>query len=241
MTEPIEADDSKPRSLINTAIDVLVSPSEAFAAIKQRPTKLFPLALILLSTMAVMFWYFSIVDFDWYIDDVLAGADLDSDELEQAREQMTSMSQTTFAMFGILGAGLGLMVMYVLQAGYLSLSSALSGSGQKFGDWFSLVLWAGLPYLLSIVGMIANILLSPNGQLSAYTLDPLSFTNLGMQSSNDSLNALFNTLNLTMFWSLALTVLAYRQWTDSGTGKAMAIVLAPYLLIAGVWTYFAVT
>jgi len=238
MTDSTEVESS---SLLNTAVNVLVSPSEAFATIRQRPTKLFPLALVLLSTMAVMFWYFNIVDFEWYVDDVLAGANLDNDELEQAREQMTSMPQTTFAMFGILGAGLGLMVMYVLQAGYLSLSSALSGSGQKFGDWFSLVLWAGLPYLLSIVGMIANILLSPNGQLSAYTLDPLSFTNLGMQSSNDSLSALFNTLNLTMFWSLVLTVLAYRQWTDCGMGKAMAIVLAPYLLIAGVWTYFAFT
>ena len=50
-----------------------------------------------------------------------------------------------------------------------------------------------------------------------------------------------NSLNLTMIWSIALTVLAYRQWLDSSQIKALAVVLAPYLVILGVWAYFALT
>ncbi len=227
--------------LISTAINVLVSPSEAFSELKQRPSKLFPLALILLSTMSVMFWYFTIVDFAWYIDDTLAGANLDADELEVAREQMSSMSQTTFKVIGTLGAAFGILFIYVLQAGYLSLTAALSGSDQKFWSWFSLVLWTGLPYMLSIFGMIATILLSPNGQLSAYDLDPLTFANLGLQSSNPSLTTVFNSLSLPMIWGIVLTVLGYRHWMDCSLLKAMSVVLAPYLVILGVWAYFLLT
>lgn len=241
MTDSIEIAKTDPAGLINTAINIIVSPSEALAELQQRPSKLFPLALILVSSMAVMFWYFSIVDFDWYIDDTLAASNLDAEELEVAREQMASMSQTTFKMFGVFGSAIGILVIYVLQAGYLSLTSALSGSGQKFGNWFSLVLWTGLPYMLSVVGMIANIMLSPNGQISAYGLDPLTLANLGMQSSNGSLTTVFNTISLPMIWGIALTVLGYRQWLDCSWIKALAVVLAPYLLLTSVWAYFAFT
>ena len=74
MTDSTQAGDSEPAGLFNTAINILASPSEAIAEIQQRPTKLFPLALILISTVAAMVWYFSIIDFAWYVDDVLATA-----------------------------------------------------------------------------------------------------------------------------------------------------------------------
>ena len=241
MTDALEVTKTEPAGLINTAINILVSPSEAFTELQQRPSKLFPLALILLSTMAVMFWYFTIVDFDWYIDDTLAAVNLDDEQLEIARAQMASMSQTTFKMFGIFSGVIGILVIYVLQSGYLSLTSAISGSGQKFGNWFSLVLWTGLPYMLSVVGMVATIALSPNGQLSAYDLDPLTLANLGMQSGNSSLTAIFNSISLPMLWGVGLTVMGYRQWLDCSLMKAMTVVLAPYLLLMGVWAYFAFT
>ncbi len=239
MTDAIEVTKTEPAGLLNTATNILVSPGEAFTELQQRPSKLFPLALIALSTMAVNFWYFSIVDFDWFIDATLAGANLDGEQLEAARENMASMSQTTFKMFGVLGGAVGILVIYVLQAGYLSLVSAITGSGQKFGNWFSLVLWTGLPYMLSIVGIIATIALSPNGQLSAYDLDPLTLANLGMQSGNSSLTTIFNSISLPMLWGMALTVMGYRQWLNCGLMKAMSVVLAPYLLLIGVWAYFA--
>ena len=254
MTDALEATKTEPAGLINTAINILVSPSEAFTELQQRPSKLFPLALILLSTMAVMFWYFTIVDFDWYIDDTLAVVNLDDEptvigffadgeegQLETAREQMASISQTTFKMFGIFSGAIGTLAVYVLQSGYLSLTSAISGSGQKFGDWFSLVLWTSLPHMLSVVGMVTTIALSPNGQLGAYDLDPLTLANLGMQSGNSSLTAIFNGISLSMLWGIALTVMGYRQWLDCSLLKAMTVVLAPYFLILGVWSYSVVT
>jgi len=238
-SDTLQAGKTDPAGAINTAINILASPSEAFNEIAQRPTKLFPIAIILCSMTAVMFWYFSIIDFDWYIDDALSLSNLNEAQLEGAREAMESMPQTTFRVFGIIGGSISLLVVWLLQSVYLSLASALNGDRFKFTHWFSLIVWTALPYLLSVVGMAVTIALSPNGQLSAYDLDPTTLANLGMQSSNGSVDTVMNSLNLTMIWSITLTVFAYKQWLESSWLKAMSIVLAPYLLIIGVWAYFA--
>ena len=234
---------TEPAGLINTAINIFTAPAEAFTELDQRPIKLFPLTLIMISTIAAMFWYFNIVDFDWFIDDAISGSaiELTNEQLETTRETMQSMSQTTFKMFGVLGSGFGLLVLWVLQAGYLSMASALNGDRYKFTNWFSLVLWTSLPSLLSVLGIVVTILLSPNGQISPYDLDPLTLANLGMQSSNGAVQTLMVSLNLTMIWSVALIVMAYKQCLESSLVKALAIVLAPYLIILGVWAYFALT
>lgn len=57
--------------------------------------------------------------------------------------------------------------------------------------------------------MVVNILLSSNGQLSLYELNSLSFNNLGLQvKGSTNLQALLDTLNIAMSWSLALMVAA---------------------------------
>ncbi|PCJ27976.1 MAG: hypothetical protein COA96_02090 [SAR86 cluster bacterium] len=240
-TEPLQPANTEPAGLVSTAINILTSPDEAFNEIRQRPKKLFPLALIMISTMAAMFWYFTIIDFDWYIDDTLAIANIPDDQLETARENMLSMSQNTFRMFGVLGGTIGILIISVLQAGYLSMVSALSGDKYKFTHWFSLVAWTGLPSLLAVIGMVVTILLSPNGQLSAYALNPFTLANLGVQSDNASLQTMLNSVNLIMFWSMSLTVMGHRQWLQCSLLKSLTVVLAPYALIFGVWTYIALT
>ena len=239
MTDSTGAEQPKPVGLLDTAINIIVSPSEAFAEIQRRPSILFPLALILLSTALSLIWYFSVVDYAWYVDDVLAQSNLAGDELEQAREQMLTMSQNVFMMFGVLGGTLGTIVYYVLQSGYLALISALTGDGQKFSRWFSLVCWTALPQLLAILGMAATILLSPNGQISAFDMNPLTLRNLGIVTDNDSLNSLLNSLNLTMLWSICLLVLGYKQWQNSSLAKAVIVIVTPYLLVVSVWAFIS--
>ena len=101
--------------------------------------------------------------------------------------------------------------------------------------------WTNLPYLLVTLSMAVNILLHPNGQLSITALNGLSLHNLGMQSANASLNQVLSNVNLAQLWSLALLVMAYRQWLAVSTLRAMTVVLTPYLLIVGSWTYFSLS
>ncbi len=233
--------DAKQDSSVAIAINILTSPAEAFRALEARPTKIFPLALVMISSSAVLFWYYSIVDFDWFVDDTLSQLNNMSEEArEAARERMLSMSPTMFKGFGLLGSTVGVLAMFILQSGYLSMASALNGDRYRFSHWFSISVWTNLPTVLGAIGMIVTILLSPNGQLSAYDLNPLTLANLGMTSDIGSVQTIMNSLNLLMFWSLGLTVTAYKQWVQASWHKTLAIVLGPYILIFCIWSYFAV-
>ncbi|PCI74808.1 MAG: hypothetical protein COB20_14425 [SAR86 cluster bacterium] len=241
MTDSIEFKETVPSGLFNTAINILVAPSEAIAEIQQRPTKAFPLGLVLISTALSLAWYFSIVDFSWYVDDVLATQNIPEDRLEASREAMLSLSQNSFMLISVVGGTIFTLVYYALQSAYLALISALTGNGQKFSRWFSLVCWTSLPVLLGIAGMIMTILLSPNGQLSATELNPLTLRNLGIASDNNSLNTLFDFFNLTMIWSIGLLTMGYKQWLGSSLIKAIGVVTTPYLLIALIWAVIALS
>jgi hypothetical protein len=227
-------------SVLATAVNILVAPGEAFSTIRTRPTILFPLLLVAVSTMLVIAWYFRVLDYDWYIDDTLARLpNLSEAELETARERMAGLSQRNLMLLSTLSSGAGLVIILLLQAGYLTLVSALHGDEYRFRQWFSLAAWTGLPGLLSTLSMAINIWLNPSGQVGIYDLNSLSLYNLGMQTANESLNQLLNGINLPMLWSLGLVIVAYRQWLQAGPLRALIIVTAPYLLIFGVLTYFA--
>ena len=51
---------------------LVTSPSAAFADLKEKPKFWFPLLAVLLSTVAVLVWYYNFVDFDWLIDRMMS-------------------------------------------------------------------------------------------------------------------------------------------------------------------------
>jgi len=242
LTDTSKQGDEK-SNVLSITINVFTSPQEAFKTLNSKPSFLFPLVLIMVSTMIVYYWYFSIVDNAWYIDDTLSRmGDLSDEQLEAIRGFYSSGSQSSTAIQGTLLGSLPLLVVYVLQAGYLALASSLNGDGYRFKNWFSLICWTSLPSLLVVLVMAVNILLSPNGQISILDANSLSLSSLGMEArGNTLLQSLMDTLNLPMFWSIALVVMAYKQWVKSSIVKALWIVLTPYALIFGIWTYFAIT
>lgn len=220
-------------------INILASPSEAFEELHKRPSKLVPLAVVILVNAAIIFWYFSVLDFDWFVDDLLQNGNIPEDRIDEARENFEDMSPSTFRLFGLLGGSAAILVMYTILSGYLTLTSALAGHSEKFGQWFSLVVWTGIVVLFSQLGMAVTLMLATNGQIGQLDLDPTNLRNLGLRPESDDLQQIFATINLTMIWSLVLTVLGYRQWLGTSTLKAALIVSAPYVLIFGVWSYFA--
>jgi uncharacterized membrane protein len=229
---------------LEIAVNIFASPSEAFRVLQIRPTVLFPLLVTMLATVLVYMWYFSMVDYAWYVDDTVArmGGNMTEQQQEGMRNAMSGQSQTFMTVSGTLGGAIAIVFIYALQAGYLTLVSALTGQAYRFKSWFSLVCWTSLPYLLVVLVMAVNIVLSPNGQLSLYDANSLSLASLGFSASNNfMLENVLNSLNLPMFWSMALTVMGYQQWLQSGYLKATLVVLAPYLVIFGILAYFAFT
>lgn len=244
MSEPSEIESPqslKPLNsgLLTISLNILTSPEEAFIALKEKPSKLFPLLLIVVLNALVLTWYFNIVDYEWFVDDILSADTISEEERAEARENMLALSINSFALFGVIGGSAAIIVINLLQAAYLSLVAAIRGDRFKFNHWFSLVCWAGLPVLLTIAGSAITILLTPNGQLSAYQLDPFTLYNLGITSNTSSVQSLTQSISLTAFWSLGLTTVGHRQWTHVSWTRSILIVVSPYLCILSIWGFFA--
>lgn len=221
-------------------VNIFVAPGEAFQALREKPTVLFPLAAVLLSTLAVNAWYFQIVDYAWFTDNLLERMSNLSDEQREAMRAYTSESSSMTSLTSVLGSAISILAVYILQAGYLTLVSALAGDRFRFRHWFSLTSWTNLPYLLVVLVMAVNLLLSPNGQISLFELNSLSLSNLGVESGgNFLLQNMLDSMHLPMFWALALTVAGYQQWLQCGHARAAAIVLAPFVLVFGTMAFFA--
>lgn len=223
-------------------VNIFTAPSEAFSVLRDKPTFLYPLATIILSIVAVFVWYFSVLDYAWYVDNTVAqiGADMSADERDSLRSAMQSISPRTTMLLGTVSASVMIVIIAVLHSAYLSLISSVTGNGIRFRQWFSAVCWTNLPGLLSAIGMAITIMLDSSGQISSFELDPLALANLGLEfPDNSSLNQLASSINLTLLWSLSLLILAYRQWLQVSLLKAGAVVAAPYVLIFGTLAYFA--
>jgi hypothetical protein len=228
---------------LSTMVNIFVSPLEAFDSIAPRPTFIFPLLLILLGNIVTYGWYFSVVDYPWLVDQLMLQlGDLPSEQLTAAREAYTSMTSTGMMASSLVSIVVMLLLVYSLQAGYLSMVSALVGAPFRFKHWFSLNCWAYLPGLLVIIVSMVNIILSDNGQIDIYELNSLSLRNLGFSGEGTtSSNALLDSLNLATFWSLGLLITGYNAWVKSGYLKASIVVLAPYILIYGIWAAIALS
>lgn len=237
-----QSSDSTLNHLQSMIINIFASPSEAISAIERKPSWLIPFLLIALTTAGFQFWYFSIVDYQWFTDQMI---DQMSDVSEEQRQAITKaykdMSSNVLAISGAVSATVAIIVLNLIQAAYLTLAAAISGSTYKFKYWFSLANWTGVVSLIATMIMAVNILLADSNQIDIYAINSLSFNSLGFNSEgNTSLKALYDTLNLLMFWTLALIVYGYRRWTGTGLLQAIIVVVLPHVLIFGTWLYIAV-
>lgn len=224
-----------PKPALATAVDIFAAPGEAFAALRRRPAFWFPLLLLIGANAAAMLWYHSILDYDWYVDDLIAQSNVDNEETIEAM-RLGLEAQSPFGIRAgvtVVGSTITFVVLFSVQALYLTLVSAIAGDGHRFRHWFSLACWSSLPALVSIAGMLATIALSPNGQLSVYDLDPLSLRNLGAPADSGVMENLASFLSLSSLWSLALLMLGYRHWLECGWFRAAAVVLTPWALVLG--------
>lgn len=218
-----------------TVLDMLLEPATAFAHLRERPTWLLPVLLVAGGTALVMLWYFSILDIPWFLENLLyqGGAEPTQDQIDAFREGTEDLSPMVFMISGFLGAIFGIILIWVLQAGWLALVSALTGDGFRFKNWFCLATWTSIPSLLTVVGMAITLALNPNGQISQMDLDPLQLGNLGLQFGNPGLDNAIGQISLTQLWTMGLLAYGYRLWLKGPWLKSAIIALLPQLLLIG--------
>ena len=100
------------------AVALATAPSSAFAELRERPRFWFPLLVMVLSTVVVVYWYYSIVDIEWFKDTLFGGSpDLNP---EQRAAAMGMMTRTTLLWSGVLGSIVMIPVLLPLMASVLA-------------------------------------------------------------------------------------------------------------------------
>lgn len=230
-------------SSLAIATNIVTSPSEAFAALKERPRFLLPLLLLILGYSAVSFLYINKVDLGWLMEQQLqlGGADLPAAQREEAIERATSISPAFYGVIGAVGTSFYLLLVTFLVAAYYTGVSFVSGDGVRLKQWFSLILWCALPSVLGLIAQIVNLSVNDARFMPQDAINPLSFGNLLSidRTGRTILQRVLLGIDVTVIWTLVLSILGYQAFTKSSIVKAATVVLAPLAIIVVIGTLIA--
>lgn len=100
------------------------APSSAFEELRERPRFWFPLLLLVASTVAIVYWYYSVVDIEW-LKDTMFSNDPDMQKLPEAERAaaMAVLGRNPMLWGAVIGALFALPIFFLLQALYLLLAA----------------------------------------------------------------------------------------------------------------------
>jgi len=225
---------------LQAVIDSFTSPAQAFIQVRDhRVSAWVPLLLILVSTAAVTTWYFTSVDPQAFMAEqiALSGQTMTPEELAVASEQMAG-----FLPFSGVMPVLFMLVVYALVALYLHMVASVGTDAElKYGRWFSLVCYAFLPSLVSLITVAVGYAMVGDRYVSFATLDLTSLNNLFLHwPQNHPWTGLINALSLSNLWVALLLIVGFKTLTGGSWGGAFITVLVPLVLLFGGWAAFIV-
>ena len=224
-------------SPVSAFTTMFYEPTATFQRLEAKPKGWFPM-LVLMGTMAALsLWYFSIVDFPWLRDQMLATL-----KSAEEREAAAKVMSKGFMQGTSLFSALVFPVFFAIMGVYLMIASKALSHGISFSKGFSLAAWSSIPGILLLPLGAMQILMASNGQLSYSDLNPVSLNSLLFHyDMTHPLATLMDTLSLTTLWSIFLTVIGFEVWAKVKRSTAILVVLIPNLVIYGIWAAYGMS
>jgi hypothetical protein len=226
---------------IEVAIALATAPSSAFAELRERPRYWFPLLALVVSTAAILYWYYSMVDIEW-LKDVMFSNNPDLQKLpeDQRAQAMAMYGRNTLLWGSLIGAAIGLPIVFLLSALYLLLAGKVTKLTPGFKHWFAFSCWTSMPLLISSVVTAILLLVSDSSQIGAGVLQPLSLNELIFRLPFGAPGqGLLDTLSIPAFLSWGLMIVGVRAWSQRSWAFSALFILVPTAVIYGLWAFFA--
>jgi hypothetical protein len=217
------------------------APAAAFAELRERPRFWFPLLLVVLTSSALFYWYYSIVDIEWLKELILShNPKIQAMPEAQRAAAMGMMSRTTMLWSSVVGSLVALPIFFLLQALYFLVAAKVTKQPQGFKHWFALTCWSSLPILLGTVVAAILLMMSSNAQVSPSSLQALSVNELLVHSPIGSpAQPLLDSLGIPGFLSWALMIIGVHTWSQRSWVFSSIVVLLPVVVLYGIWSFFA--
>lgn len=156
--------------------NVMVEPTSTFSRLKAKPNPWVPLAVLILTSLAISYWWISTLDFSWLTDHVIAsqGAAIKP----EARDAMKKfMTRNTMLITSSVTVVLGTLLISAVAAVYYLLAGRVLGTTIGYGKWFGFSVWVSIPRLLT-VPLSALQIATSGGRLAPEDLNMMSLNYL---------------------------------------------------------------
>ena len=232
-------------SSVGVLSNIFTAPSQAFAAIKERPNPWLPLLVLIGAVFIVQFVYMQVVDFPWLIDHTLrqGGGNMTDAQRAQIVDATTKVPPSVLGALQGASGGIVILIVYALIALYYTGVSFATNDGHKFQQWLALIAWCSLPSVLGYIASLVNLQVVDARFLPAEQLNPLSFGSLlGLNPEGATIvQRILMSLDVTVLWSTVLQILGYQAFTQRSVTFSAAVVLGPLAVIILVASLFALT
>ena len=225
---------------ISQILNTLLNPAAAMAAVPQQSGRHFwLLAIQLLLTTAIIYWFYAGMSPAWLVDQqMLHAGELTPAETEQIRAAMAEMAGAT-PLIGAVSVAVGSLAFTAITAGYLLLTGKLQ-KALNYGQWFALVVWSQLPALLNILGLALLVLLadSPDQPLMLVNYASLNQLVLDLPVGH-ALYTWAESINVFLIWQLWIVFAGLQSAAGFSSKRAAIVTGTPVLLIFGLWALLA--
>lgn len=223
--------------VMNALVDIIASPSRAWDEIREHTGWLWvPLILLIVVTSAAFTYFYMWVDYDWFVEETIRS--MPAETRAEAAPGVRQFMSPAFSIGSTVAAVVFMTVIInlILAVYYLLVSKIATHSEIRYGQWFSLSVWAGFPGIFSALAIFVVIFLADSNQVSQTELSPLSLNALFFhQEAGDPWFTWSSSVNLIMVWTLFLAGLGISRWTGSSLIKGLVIAALPFVLIFGIW------
>lgn len=225
---------------IALATTLATAPSSAFEELRERPKFWFPLLLVVAANVAVVYWYYSIVDIEW-LKDAMFSNDPGLQKLPEAERAaaMAMLGRSTMLWSSVVGTLFVLPIFFLVEALYLLLAAKVTKLPQGLKHWFALSCWTALPALINTVVAAILLIISDTTQLSPSVLQPLSINELVLHRPLGTPGfALFESLNIPGVLGWILMIIGVRVWSQRSWVFSTIFIVLPIVVIYGIWAFF---
>jgi Yip1-like protein len=217
---------------------MFTSPTQAFAALKEKPVFALPMILVIVCAVAATVVYYSKVDIAWLQDQLLAQMkNLNADQQKMVAGRMT---RTVLLWTSVISTPIGLTIGMVIGAVYFLVVGQITKVRYSFNHWFAFCWWATTPQVVGSIIAILIVMVSSTTQMGTGSLQPLSLNELVFHKNlGEPGYTWLASIGLVQIASLFLTYIGIKAWSGRSTAFCLLFTLVPTVVIYGVWALFA--
>lgn len=217
------------------------APSTAFAELRERPRFWFPLLLLVATTVGLLYWYYSVVDIEWFKDAIYSNNPQIQALPDAERARAMGMVGRGMLLWGsVIGTIIGLPCVFLITALYFLLAAKVTKLPLGFKHWFALTCWTSMPLLLGTVVGAIFMLMSDTTQISPNTLQPLSLNELLFHLPLGSPGqTMLSSLSIPALLGAILSIIGVHTWSQRSWIFSAIVALIPVALFYGIWAIFA--